>query len=316
MSSDKIRRMNGNRPNRGRVAGCILLPAAIALFTATDTRAKELQPQRGLPEAVPARKGPQWHHAYEPALEAAQKTNRPMLLSFHADWCGWCETLEREVFASPQAAPLLERFVCARIDIDRHPHVARAYQVRSLPRTIFINTHGEVMGDHLGYKELKQFLPQIQQHLNDANKPLEAGKIPKVRPMSPAAPAPPVDVQVDLENKDQFLALLGDPRPEVRRRVLEVVAEQGARTLQVLLPALESDYLGARIAAWKAIRAIQPDASGFDPWAPQVERARAIAKLAKILAREAPKPSPAPDAAEPPAAAEDKPEAKASGAKP
>jgi len=98
-----------------------------------------------------------WITNYSNGLEEARKTNKPVLLIFSAEWCGPCHAMEREVLYDPQVVPLLKKFVCLNIDIDRDEFTAARYHTDSVPRVLILDPSANVLSDRLGY----QFKPEM-----------------------------------------------------------------------------------------------------------------------------------------------------------
>ncbi len=84
------------------------------------------------------------------------------LVSFHADWCGTCQTMtpilkhtKKELRGSIQ---YLE------IDIDKNPLIAAAFHIRSVP-SLLLFKNGEVLWRHAGLIQPKDLVDQIKRHL-------------------------------------------------------------------------------------------------------------------------------------------------------
>jgi len=209
-----------------------------------------------------------WYETYAEARAAAEAQQKPLLVFFHADWCGWCEAMESDVFPDPTVASLLKGFVRARVDTDREPRVAFAFQVRTLPRTLAANVHGEIAGDRTGYLDpeaMAEFLKDVRDRAKDrTGGPTlsEPGSLPVDVP-EPEVPSDPAEA-------------IGHPDPKVRATAAEAFAARGPAALPELVAALASDYLGTRIGAWEALQRLESSPPPFDPWAPRDERQRQL----------------------------------------
>lgn len=88
--------------------------------------------------------------------------DRPVLVDFFAAWCGPCKTM----------APVLDEFKRAigdratviKVDVDRNPAAAQAYQVRSVP-TLLIFKNGEVRWRQSGVLSTSQLQAAMAPHL-------------------------------------------------------------------------------------------------------------------------------------------------------
>jgi thiol:disulfide interchange protein len=93
--------------------------------------------------ALPARKLVKWRAA-EGAARAAAAEHKPILYDFSASWCEPCQRMDREVFASSDAAGLINsNFVPVRVTDDDRAEAAEAvreqYGVASLPTLLVVH---------------------------------------------------------------------------------------------------------------------------------------------------------------------------------
>ena len=60
----------------------------------------------------------QWHK-FDDAIQAAQVTNKHIMVDVYTDWCGWCKKLDRETYASLEVrAVLAESYVSVKVKGD------------------------------------------------------------------------------------------------------------------------------------------------------------------------------------------------------
>jgi thioredoxin 1 len=87
-------------------------------------------------------------------------SNKPVLVDFFAEWCGPCKMM----------APILKEVKDAvgdnatilKIDVDKSPSAAQAYQVQSVP-TLIILKNGEIVWRQSGVQQAKNLVKLLKQ---------------------------------------------------------------------------------------------------------------------------------------------------------
>jgi thioredoxin 1 len=89
------------------------------------------------------------------------KSNTPTLVDFYATWCGPCKTM----------SPILEDFKnkmgdkvkVIKIDVDKNPKAALAYQVRGVP-TLVLFKGGQIKWRQSGVVMAQDLIKIVNQH--------------------------------------------------------------------------------------------------------------------------------------------------------
>jgi thiol-disulfide isomerase/thioredoxin len=103
-----------------------------------------------------------WLHDFKQAEREAKKANLPLIVHFHASWCGPCRQIERAVLSRPQfLSQLGTKFVGVKIDSDRHPDVVRRFRVKSLPTDLFLDPNGRILARTEGYQDSRSYFGRM-----------------------------------------------------------------------------------------------------------------------------------------------------------
>lgn len=248
-------------PSAGIAACCL------ALLLETGIAAAEERP------GAPPWRAVAWQTSYSDGLRDAESNSRPILIDFTASWCGWCRKMDEEVYANPEIAAALAEYTCIKVDTDADVETALAYQVRSLPRTIILNTNREIVGDLVGYVPPESFKAMLDDLKNRLRTKTGGPTAPVIKPKRLSLdPARKVAAPGSAETAD-LVSLLADRDPRVREAAAKAIADR-ADAVPLLLEALSQDYLGARIAAYHVLRERAPNGPDYDPWADRETRRR------------------------------------------
>jgi len=78
----------------------------------------------------------------------------PIILDFHATWCGPCKML------APHLQAIQNKYngklIIYKIDVDKDPELAQRFNVEAMPTIIFIGTKNKYVAE-LGYKDYNEF---------------------------------------------------------------------------------------------------------------------------------------------------------------
>ncbi|MEX0717700.1 MAG: thioredoxin family protein [Planctomycetaceae bacterium] len=107
-------------------------------------------------------KAPLWQPDYETARREAERLDRPLLLHFHASWCGPCRTMERDVLGTPRFRQQIESgYVAVKIDVDQQPHLMQRFRVEYLPSDVIVDHAGRILTQSSGGQPLSTYLDKL-----------------------------------------------------------------------------------------------------------------------------------------------------------
>ena len=92
-------------------------------------------------------------------FETIINENRPVIVDFHAVWCGPCKT--QAPILKQIADELGEQVRIIKIDVDQNQPLAVKYQIQSVP-TLMIFKNGEIVHKQAGVHTKAQLLTILQ----------------------------------------------------------------------------------------------------------------------------------------------------------
>jgi thiol:disulfide interchange protein DsbD len=96
-----------------------------------------------------------WNN-YDQVLEEARSSQKYVLIDFWAVWCKECKEMEKNGFADPEVADLLNQFVLLKVDVDDIPELKARFSVVGMPTIVVVTAHGEEVGRVVGYQDAQQ----------------------------------------------------------------------------------------------------------------------------------------------------------------
>jgi thioredoxin-like negative regulator of GroEL len=86
-----------------------------------------------------------WQRDFEAAQATARKSDKPLMVVFHADWCGVCQQMNAGTYPDARVVRESNSFSMVRVDVDKRSDVAQQFRVSELPTVIWLNGKGELL---------------------------------------------------------------------------------------------------------------------------------------------------------------------------
>ncbi len=103
-----------------------------------------------------------WLRDFSEAKALATAQNKPILIDFYTDWCGWCKRLDKETYGNKDVAEFSRQFVCLKINAEQNQALVEQYKVRGFPTTVFLKSDGTLIETVPGYFPADQFLELLK----------------------------------------------------------------------------------------------------------------------------------------------------------
>ncbi|MEX0653612.1 MAG: thioredoxin domain-containing protein [Phycisphaeraceae bacterium] len=244
------------RQRIGRVIGAWLLAAA-AWLAGVPAQANE-------GEAIPFAE-------FREAVQAGAEQRHVTVVYFTADWCTWCQRMERVSFRDERALRAVDRFQWAKVDVDAQPYLAGAFGIRGVPAMAFLNAEGELLELRNGYVNPDAFHALLAAHADQAE---ALGQLR--RDMEAVTRTAKQLIDADDEQVDaavlEAVAMLAEREVAGHQVAQQSVLEMGPRAWPALASALNDDRLAVRAAAYELLRTATEASHPFDPFAEADER--------------------------------------------
>lgn len=146
-------------------AGMIL---AIALIFFINTGTSQDQ------KAVKVENGLSWVK-YDKGLAQAAKENKPILIDFYTNWCGWCKKMDRDTFANDSVAKYLgDKFITVKVNAESNDplvlksgsiserDLARSFGVKGYPTYFFLKSNGDKIFNVASYFPPDNFIKLLR----------------------------------------------------------------------------------------------------------------------------------------------------------
>ena len=86
-------------------------------------------------------------HATDTDFAAAINTGKPVLIDFHATWCGPCRQVAPIIDAIATQHP---EYTVIKVDVDQAPTTAQQFHIMSVPTLVVLNSDGTLAAQTTG----------------------------------------------------------------------------------------------------------------------------------------------------------------------
>lgn len=113
---------------------------------------------------------------FKTGMKLSKKHDKPTMIHFTTDWCGWCGKLEKDVYTVREVIETSRNFVCIKVDGDKEKQVVAYYKVKGYSTILFTNSKREEVHRLGGFMPAEGFLAQMKAALRKAGGAAEEQK--------------------------------------------------------------------------------------------------------------------------------------------
>lgn len=102
---------------------------------------------------------------FDLAQTKAKIEEKPIMIFFYTEWCGWCKSMDERVFPDQKMSDFSSKeLVSVRIDAEKGEGLSliKKYRVRSFPTIVFLSPHGNEIHRINGFLPPKSLLRMSQ----------------------------------------------------------------------------------------------------------------------------------------------------------
>ncbi len=102
-----------------------------------------------------------WESSILVGLEKAKKEKRLLVVDVYADWCSYCQVLEKKIFPDPEVVKALKPFVKVRIDGEEFPNLKARYQITGYPTILVLDGGANLLTKITGLATKSMILEEV-----------------------------------------------------------------------------------------------------------------------------------------------------------
>ncbi|MFC1876195.1 thioredoxin family protein [Thermodesulfobacteriota bacterium] len=102
-------------------------------------------------------------YSHEEGTALGMSESKKVFISFYADWCKFCQTMDRQTFQDAGIISYLNsHFISVKVNVEREKSVAKKYNINPLPDSWFLSEKGDVIGNRPGFLTAGDLMPILQ----------------------------------------------------------------------------------------------------------------------------------------------------------